>query len=287
MSNEQNGPRIDPLVSDTYRELADETTPEALNREVMRMAAGEVRSRYAIARAWTRPLAWAATIGLSLVLVLQLADVPEPVSPSAEAPDSGTARLQKDDAAAPVSRAAPAMPAAPPADPMSTADADEQAALPGVAKQSRSEIQQQDQKVNVMNVAPAATPFEREAKVEEEPPAQTVVSRDVVQEARETARLREAFRQQQGKEEVAARQRTVAGQTDSAAQMAEQSAGAAMASFATTADDGEFLCPADARSTPEQWLECIAAFEKTAPTELVDREYEALYESFPDFEPAR
>ena len=106
MSNEQNGPGIDPLVSDTYKELADETTPEALNREVLRRAARETRTRYAIARAWTRPMAWAATIGLSLVLVLQLADVPEPAATEAPAferkdADSAGARQKGDEAPEP------------------------------------------------------------------------------------------------------------------------------------------------------------------------------------------
>ncbi len=73
MSNE-----TDRLVSDTYDELASEKTPEALNREVLRLAAKEGRTRYSIARAWTRPVAWAATIGLSLVIVLELADLPGP-----------------------------------------------------------------------------------------------------------------------------------------------------------------------------------------------------------------
>ncbi len=72
MSNE-----TDRLVSDAYNELANERTPEALNREVLRLAAKEGRTRYSIARAWMRPAAWAATIGLSLVVVLELTRVPE------------------------------------------------------------------------------------------------------------------------------------------------------------------------------------------------------------------
>ncbi len=71
MSNE-----TDRLVSDTYNELADEKTPEALNRDILRLAAKEGRTRYSIARGWIRPVAWAATIGLSLVVVLELAILP-------------------------------------------------------------------------------------------------------------------------------------------------------------------------------------------------------------------
>lgn len=66
-------------VSDTYRDLAPETTPAGLDQRILAMAAHETRSRYGLARAWIRPIAWAATIALSLGVVLELtwfADAP-------------------------------------------------------------------------------------------------------------------------------------------------------------------------------------------------------------------
>ena len=71
----------DPRVSEAYHDLATEKTPPELDQKVLSMAAGNVRSRYGLARAWIRPVAWAATIGLSLAFVLemsQLRDVPAP-----------------------------------------------------------------------------------------------------------------------------------------------------------------------------------------------------------------
>jgi len=100
MTNERND--VDPLVSDVYRELADETTPEALNREVLRLAAKQGRTPYSLARAWMRPAAWAATIGLSLVVVLQLTNLPVsdtapvPKSVPATAPAADTAEERRD-----------------------------------------------------------------------------------------------------------------------------------------------------------------------------------------------
>ncbi len=298
MSNEQNGPGIDPLVSDTYRELADETTPETLNREVLRMAARETRTRYAVARAWTRPVAWAATIGLSLVLVLQLADTPEPAATEIEATaferkDADTIGARREGDVAPEAAAPSVLPASAPADAGRASEADAQAALPAVAKRSRSEMQQQEEKVSVMNDAPVAAP--QDVMAEEEVPARSYVSRDIVQEAREKARLQESL-QQAPKEEALARQRAAALQADSVGESAElSSTGMAQVgaerttmqptvSIAATDDAREFLCPADARKTPEEWLDCISAIEKTAPAELVDREYEALHQRFPDFE---
>lgn len=74
MTTENND--IDPRVSDAYRDLASETPPPELDRKILSMAAGAGRSRYGKARAWIRPAAWAATIGLSLAFVLELSQGP-------------------------------------------------------------------------------------------------------------------------------------------------------------------------------------------------------------------
>jgi hypothetical protein len=75
-------------VSAAYRDLATETTPERLDRRILERAARESRSRYGAVRAWIRPLAWAATIFLSLAFLLELtwfADAPPVVAPVAPA----------------------------------------------------------------------------------------------------------------------------------------------------------------------------------------------------------
>ena len=66
------------LVSETYRAFADERTPEHLNRAVLRDAAKAARPRYLRSVSWTRPLAWAATITLSVALVLEVSNLPAP-----------------------------------------------------------------------------------------------------------------------------------------------------------------------------------------------------------------
>ena len=83
MTTEQDNQRI----SDTYRDLASESTPAGLDQRILAMAAHETRSRYGLARDWIRPLAWAATIALSLGIVLELTWLAEtPVSEVAPAP---------------------------------------------------------------------------------------------------------------------------------------------------------------------------------------------------------
>jgi len=79
MTTERDKEAIDELVSQTYREHSVEQAPERLNQEILSMAAGNTsrgsRTNFLFA-AWTKPLAWAATIGISLAVVLELSQVP-------------------------------------------------------------------------------------------------------------------------------------------------------------------------------------------------------------------
>lgn len=77
----------DRRVSEAYRAIADERPPNHLDQAVMRMAMKAGSTPYAAARAWMRPAAWAAVIGLSLALVMDLALLPQesltyPVAPA-------------------------------------------------------------------------------------------------------------------------------------------------------------------------------------------------------------
>lgn len=89
-------------LSQAYRDLATESTSADLDDKVLRLAARETRSRYGIARAWVRPVAWAATIGLSLAIVLEVWQV---IPPAAELEPAAlnepvTEHLSADDAPA-------------------------------------------------------------------------------------------------------------------------------------------------------------------------------------------
>ena len=91
----------DKRVSAAYRDVAGERTPAALDEKVLAMAAAEARTRYGLARAWIRPVAWAATIGLSLAIVLELSRSPYPESANELAEPEPPARVHRQDAAAP------------------------------------------------------------------------------------------------------------------------------------------------------------------------------------------
>ena len=74
----------DRLVSTTYREIANESAPDALNQSILRQAAAAAKPRYARNMSWMRPMAWAATIGLSLAIVLEIMQVPQRDLPTSD-----------------------------------------------------------------------------------------------------------------------------------------------------------------------------------------------------------
>jgi hypothetical protein len=67
----------DPRVSAAYREIADERTPEHLDHSILNAARAAARPSWNRAVAWLRPAAWAATIGVCLAIVVDIALLPD------------------------------------------------------------------------------------------------------------------------------------------------------------------------------------------------------------------
>ena len=80
MTNERDLPIVDESLRRQYRELAGERTPEHLNASILAQAGKAATPGYGRFRAWTRPLAWAATIALSVALVLELSRTSDPAT---------------------------------------------------------------------------------------------------------------------------------------------------------------------------------------------------------------
>lgn len=87
--------RDNQTVSDAYRDIATQTTPAELDDRVLKLAADAVPSRYGLARAWVRPLAWAATIALSLALVLEISRVDDAPAPQTDS-DAGLMKAKEE-----------------------------------------------------------------------------------------------------------------------------------------------------------------------------------------------
>jgi len=87
MNAENNGTDTPRLVSQAYREIFTESTPEHLNQAVLEQAAIEVtRSRNYWFDGWMKPAAWTAVVALSLAIVLQLAELQTPSIPDSATP---------------------------------------------------------------------------------------------------------------------------------------------------------------------------------------------------------
>lgn len=267
----------DRLVSDTYSELADEKTPDALNREILRLAAKEGRTRYSIARAWMRPVAWAATIGLSLVLVLELTNLPgsdmtplpQPAAidaaPEAAEPEADRAKEQA----------------------VFDSQALEERA-DSVAKRSRpyAPEEQKAEKVAVLNVAPAVSGNEMRTEPEpaDQPAALEADDRGEMQETMERARQLARGPSRVSVERAPEAEQSV--DSDSVKEAAESALRVESFASATTSlsAESDFLCPLETRLSAEKWLECIEKLEADSPPELIEKEYEELRKSYPDFE---
>ncbi len=237
----------DPLVSRTYRESAQERVPDALDRAVLQQARQNAGNRYSRSVIWLRPMAWAATIGLSLAIVIELANLPQPdpallALPEAEAP------LDLNDAIAP---------------PRFEVEALEPRARKTVDDEGR---------VNQLN-APTFGKTEAPESAPKPEPASAPVSAPVSDA--DTFRRQDAAVLEEA--EAIARMREGKSTELDAGSVGYFSGPAAAARV-------PMPCVAEVRLTPETWLKCIVELEDAGLDELASRQREQLQEVFPDFE---
>jgi len=237
----------DPLVSRTYRESASERVPDALDRAVLQQAKQNASKPYSRSIVWLRPMAWAATIGLSLAIVIELANLPQP-----------------DPALTPQSRAAE-----------SPQRFEHEAPEP----RARKSIDDQG-RVNLLNAttlgkteAPLSTPESTLEQVQESAPEPGRASG--------LASGADMFRPQDARVLEVAEELARSPEDESK----ELDVGSA-AYFASTATAAKVSmpCVAEIRETPETWLECIVKLEDAGHDELASEQREQLLEAFPDFE---
>ncbi len=250
MTTEQDNQR----VSDAYRDIATQTTPAGLDEKVLQLAASAVPSRYGLARAWVRPLAWAATIALSLAFVLemsQLDDAPTPAVPEEtrgqraepEPLGRGDADLVKAKEEKDVQHgiAAKRSPAASPAP--AVVDAEDMAPL-GDAGEA---VRMQSDAAAVEQVVVSGERIEADTFADKPAAASEAEAEPVVEELSATA----------------SRALT------SASNLA--------------APDQETYCDAETRTSAKDWYACIVALREEGRTDAADSEFEALREVFPNF----
>ena len=248
MNDRRDTRAIDERVTSTYRDLANERAPQHLNDRVLRMAASAKTSRSLIPARWMKPVAWAATIGLSLAIVLELTQVPQPPEtngvsqgfiekgPAADVPahdglstDATFVESNERERSA----AGPALADPPSATPQDTPTTrrDTKPAVPRAAKPTTKEAAGQ---------APILVP---------EPMATSATADDPARGDADTP--------------VAA---------SSIALRAEK-----------TSSAEPLLCPAELRESADEWYRCIEGKRASSPAAAIARELDALRYRFPDF----
>jgi hypothetical protein len=256
MSKERKNLGEDRLVEDTYKALAREQAPDYLNEKVLRLASGS-RSRYSLTRAWTRPLAWAATIGLSLALVLELNRLPqiepEPVGGSTFGRVSAPARNTAPDIDRASEEAAAAAARTPASAPATGRSIETKESRPAAAAEDRADQVSMDEFV----------------------PQEMTVLRDAENMARAQAGPDQA--------PVASLEKL----DDRPAEEAMADKDSALASYALVAEknvgEADQACPAELRESAESWFACIETLREDGQDELADSEYEEFRRIFPDF----
>ncbi len=267
MSNERPSPDnngvTDPIVSQTYRETADERVPAELDRAVLSSAANAARPPYARSIVWLRPLAWAATIGLSLAIVLELSRVPQPEPSVFETP--------------------PAPSDAP----------EEKKLLDEIDKATAAEPRRQ----RLDSFANKTVPKDSSVKLESSPPAsrpaaamaipdakRRVDSSDSDAESPETSgslstesfnvENMQLLRQAEDLARI---------HSDNLVETAQPVLRSIAAESVSTHGNSED-CDEDATATPSIWLECIEDLEKAGLVDAAQRERERLLTAFPHYE---
>lgn len=270
MSEDRNNGIGDKAVSDAYRDVATERAPASLNEAVLHDAAAHASKGYAHSMRWMRPLAYAATVVLSLAIVIQVVlptnnlDVERPASAVSPAADAGQPMLN------------PSLGLPGAGEREQAADDDDP------LKRLRDQEVREESKIEEFEVpavsAEAGPGYadhqgrldadDRQAGLEE-----AVVQRNRLSQPEadsfQAAAMRSEASIQQASDMAAA----------SAVQMEDYNASAAPAA------PGEVsACEPEDIESPEAWADCIDRLEADGRIEEANRERTRLSEAFPDFE---
>lgn len=275
MNNESDNPDMghdDRIVSSTYREIATQAVPEALNRSILKQAAAAAKPRRTLQVSWTRPMAWVATIGLTLAIVIDVAQVPQselslPVPLEAELDELANSKRHLEQAV--------------------PSDIPEEAVLQGTpARKSRPEAARER-----AAVSPQALQTPQPLELLE-------MKRDDERDARPANDMQKASADQGMTEEVIVMDSNLNVDADNfavdpgrqrlesrAATPASASLAAENTPTAAFRQSQDPACDKDARATQTSWLACIERLEKAGHEDVAEDELEQLIRSFPDYVP--
>lgn len=278
----------DPLVTDTYREIATERTPASINESLLRQARAHAGSAYAHSLLWLRPMAWAATIGLCLAIVVELSDVPQPEAVDFE--------YRSSEFEAP-SRPAEAL-AVPSRDDRTDRETDgrrsgEVSVLQQFNGSPPIAIPAENRTLGQDEIPALVIEHDGEAKTTSRAAANPSTSSTVPVEERKAAADADAFRVTDAPilEEAADMARMREGpnrEIESRTADSTAPGSVAVSGYALSAevmdDTAKPECDAEARSEPKSWLECIERLQKAGLDTQADEERSAFAGAFPNID---
>ena len=283
MSEESTNGIGDPVVSETYRESATERAPASLNEAVLRNAAVHAKKGYSHSMLWIRPLAWAATVALSLAIVI---DVVLPPGAEPERPAASQAPFEASDVRANLPRADEDVDT----DSMS-ADALEQAAATGEdddpLKRLRDQEVREETKIEEFDAAlgfadstislPEAEERQRLAEAAPQPVDAEAADSEAADQAHAYAM---APPERESLETFAQARPEI---VDEAASRAALRSGPPQVSALSTAVESS-VCEPHELETAEKWAECVDRLVDAGRDAEAETERQRLLEAFPDFE---
>jgi hypothetical protein len=284
-NDKQEATEVDPQVAANYESLADEKAPVNLDKAVLREATRAVRAdnRRGSFGAWFRPVAFMATIGLSLAIILDLSDTTI-FSPPADMSLETAAPAAAESAADVVGR--------------SRTDSvvgdfirqEKSVSAQGLTATTQHKSAAGDENVTPQAAASESADPERGAQLQagrapvgpQPAPAsaagQVVVSEVFTQEAASAEQLIQEIGSTSGY--------ALQSPTEAAAPSVQlrQSQALDTAARVTDVQVTKLQCSQEEKVAPETWWSCIESLRQAGADEFADRELENLRQAFPDFE---
>ena len=300
MTKERPHPEMDdvsdPLVSQRYGEIASERVPADLDRAILRQARQNVGKQYSKSLTWLRPMAWAATIGLSLAIVIELSNVPMVTSDMYEAdvdsPAEAPASVMLEEAEMSLPERQNAEQSATPARKESlqleqrarkSIDGEGRISLDNVSQFSKVKAPPAENMpaLNVQSLSPAPRVIPAASELKDEIVAADQNRADADMAYQNAAREADSMVLEEivvvnDAAPLARSQEPGTTASGVAARAATQSG-----AFAAAIDEP---CDTQVQETPETWLECIDGLDEAGFGEIADVQREQLQEAFPDFE---
>ena len=223
------------------------------------MAAAQAKQpRYSRWMAWSRPLAWAATVTLCLAITLELTR-DQSFDSAVELPADFAQELDAPAELKELSRDGPA----------ALADSIVAAKIAPSRSAAQQPVDQQPIAAQAADEPAVAEARRRQAEDQDALPPETRVIEEIVAVSED--------------EEQRPSQANAAGRAERsslAMASATMEADAALAEYAATSIEE---CGGETRADPETWLECIQELEEAGDTEAAEQQRDALKEAFPDF----